>query len=316
MSSNGLSSDNDDSQSMDIIANIQSSLSGYNATNENTSDLVELQNCSKITFGDDETNKDYHRIVNKTNDLNDLQNGANESIDDDDNNDNESTPIKEQELNQVEPTTSNYIKQLILSFFGLELISQCISITSENVDDVIKFVLLVCESLGLTVREEAVQETETTLCSSIFFRCCYSHEVPYCCLKVSHMFRKSTNFSFYEINLKLKGEHSNNFKDQYKYKHPVAYSRIHQKIHNLTQLKLKSVQKDLKKYKVQRSKRNKAKRIWAQRKSDLELVRKLDEVIPRVVKYIEDGVAQSDDKTKEACEKYVKIANKSKNGNQ
>ena len=60
MSSNGLSSDNDDSQSMDITANIQSSLSGYNATNENTSDLVELQNCSKITFGDDETNKDYH----------------------------------------------------------------------------------------------------------------------------------------------------------------------------------------------------------------------------------------------------------------
>ncbi|KAK6887852.1 hypothetical protein K6H09_005350 [Candida tropicalis] len=223
---NWLSSDKDDHQSIENATNIQSSQSGNDDTIENTTDLVELQNCSKITFGDDETNKDYHRIVNKTNDLNDLQNGANESIDDDDNNDNESTPIKEQESNQVEPTTSNYIKQLILSFFGLELISQCISITSENVDDVIKF------------------------------------------------------------------------------------------IHNLTQLKLKSVQKDLKKYKVQRSKRNKAKRIWAQRKSDLELVRKLDEVIPRVVKYIEDGVAQSDDKTKEACEKYVKIANKSKNGNQ
>ena len=231
----------------------------------------------------------------------------------------DSTPTKEQELNQLESTTlttTEYIKQLILSFFGLELISQCISITSENVDDVINFVLLVCESLGLTVREEVAQETETTLCSSIFFRCCSSHGTPFCCLKVSRIFTKSTDLSVFEISLKLKGDHSVNFKDQYRKNHPAAYFNIKTKLNTILHENKLSLQNRVKKYKVQRSKRNATKRIRAQRKSDLELVRKLDDVVPRVVKYIEDGVAQSDEKAKEACDKYVKIANESKNGNQ
>ena len=316
---NWLSSDKDDSQSIENTTNIQSSQSGNDDTIENTSDLVELQNCSKITFGDDETNKDDYRAVNNTNDLNDLQNGANESIDDDDDDDDDAAAAADDDDddNVIQKTKQqNKIVETVKSIASkfskkleFKITDSCITTKTNDFNVLFQFVLQVSIILGLQFKESTITKYKDMLSKNCFFRCCdigHSHQDRFCCLKLSKVM--NSNYVKYIILLTFSKNHTTDFTKKYAI-YTVRRNTIKNKLKELESLLFNKIEMEAEKFQIVRIKKNKASKICKQRKKKREFLRKASEVLPGISRDIENGVIAVDENAKKEFENNIRIAN-------